>query len=196
MAENTAEDLSQCPIYLSSIGIEVWRPVPDCPNYQASNMGRFKRLAKHLKRKNDAGYLVPELIMAQKSTDSRGYYQIRVFDNNGNRITYSSHRLTALIFIPNPLNLPQVNHKKGIKKDNRACELEWITHQGNIDHAVETGLMKRGGQLPYSKLVLDLQTGIYYESITEAAIAKDYKNRTLHHWLIGDRANRSSLILV
>jgi hypothetical protein len=196
MADQTSPVVSTCPIYLSSIGIEVWAQVPNFPNCQVSNMGRFKSLERRINRPNDKGYIRPEKIMLQKSTDTSGYFQIRFTDHLGNRYRFSSHRLVALVFIPNPNNLPFINHKKGIKTDNRACAIEWTTHQENIDHAVETGLMKRGADLPYSKLVLDFQTGIYYDSITEAAIAKGYKNRTLHHWLIGDRANRSSLVLV
>ncbi len=82
---------------------------------------------------------------------SRGYKQAWLSKNNVCR-GMSVHRLVATAFIPNPNNLPEVNHKNGIKSDNRKENLEWCTHQGNMDHAKNHGLMAIGEKSGQSKL--------------------------------------------
>jgi hypothetical protein len=64
------------------------------------------------------------------------------------------HILVATHFIPNPDNLPEVNHKYGDKSDNRAISLEWSSRSDNIRHAFRTGLIKplKGAQHPKAKL--------------------------------------------
>jgi hypothetical protein len=54
---------------------------------------------------------------------------------------YFVHRLVAQTYIPNPFNLPEVNHKDGNKANCNDWNLEWATHQGNIIHAHKNGLI-------------------------------------------------------
>lgn len=79
-------------------------------------------------------------------------YSVVNIRKDGIRQPVYVHRLVAEAFIPNTLDLLEVNHKNGIKTDNWQENLEWVTGQENKDHAVEFGLTKRGQYLPQARL--------------------------------------------
>ena len=86
----------------------------------------------------------------------RGYENVKLYVN-GIRMSRLVHRLVAQAWIENPLCLPQINHKNGVKHDNRIDNLEWCTGQENVDHAISTGLITpglktRGENGPLAKL--------------------------------------------
>jgi len=65
---------------------------------------------------------------------------LSVIDKNNNRVNIRMHRIIAELFIPNPNNLPMVNHINGKKDDNRVENLEWVTASENTQHAFDIGL--------------------------------------------------------
>ena len=69
----------------------------------------------------------------------QGYERVCLFKMDRER-RYRVHRLVAAAFIPNPDNLPQVNHIDGNKRNNHVSNLEWITNEDNMRHAKEHGL--------------------------------------------------------
>lgn len=117
--------------------MEIWKPISDLPAYSVSNMGRVMRIDPV-----PTGSTWPGKIMALN--DSKGYNYVCLYANN-KRYRRAVHRLVAEAFIPNPLNLPEVNHKYGITKDNRDTELEWASRIDNHFHALKTGLRKTYG---------------------------------------------------
>ena len=105
-----------------------------------------------------------------------GYFVIH-FQNAGRRQTSKKvHRLVAETFILNPENKPQVNHKNGVKTDNRVQNLEWVTCSENIEHAFKIGLIKsvRGVDSPHAKLTELHVMEIYKSPDRHVDIGKKY----------------------
>lgn len=74
-----------------------------------------------------------------------GYLQITV-GKTGNRSQYRVHRMVAQAFIPNPNNLPEINHKDYDRTNNSVDNLEWCTHIENIEHSAGTGHFSHYGE--------------------------------------------------
>ncbi len=107
-----------------------WVPAPDAPElFMVSRKGElFSLRSKKIVSQNPVG---------------NGYmaHVTKVGGRNGTNLCIKTHIQVAKAFHPNPENKPEVNHKNGIKTCNEDWNVEWSTHQDNIKHAYETGLM-------------------------------------------------------
>lgn len=113
-----------------------WRSIKGYEGvYEVSNDGRVRRIAGWSNKNN--GYRHPTGELKQDCV--KGYPQIALY-KNGEKKRFKVHRLVASAFLPNPLNLPQVNHKDGNKGNNNVKNLEWVTQSQNMKHARDTGL--------------------------------------------------------
>ena len=104
-----------------------------------------------------------------------GRYLSVVIWNNHKRKVMSVHRLVAETFIPNPDNRPEVNHKNGIKWDNRVENLEWVTKSENMNHAILNGLSNSIGETHYGAKLTEEQV----IQIRELYATKKYTQRQL-----------------
>ena len=93
--------------------------------YKVTNQGRVYSLIskKFLKPQSDKGYL-----------------RVHLYKNNKQK-NYKVHRLVANAFIPNPMNLPEVNHINEVKSDNRVSNLEWCSASYNCRYGARTARM-------------------------------------------------------
>ena len=106
---------------------EKWKIMEEFPKYLISNKGRIKTL---------------NTLEDKKVFVKEDGYISTVLTKNGKQYYKYVHRLVAEAFVKNKYNKEQVNHINGIKGDNRAGNLEWVTPSENIRHAIETGLLK------------------------------------------------------
>ena len=140
---------------------EIWKKITDFP-YEISNLGNVRniRTGKILKQ----------------NKDSSGYPQVELFYNN-KRKSIRIHRIVAEYFIPNPNNLPQVNHKDENKWNNVVSNLEWCDITYNANYGTRG---KRIGE-KHKKPVLCVETGEIFKSSEEAALKYNVKKHCIQH---------------
>jgi len=116
---------------------ELWAIIDGFEDYQVSNLGRVRRWTNAKRGACVGKILKPGL--------TKGGHPLVALSRDGVAHSKNVLRLVAIAFIPNPLNLPEVNHKDGIKTHNIFTNLEWRTGAGNMQHAVRNGLTSGDG---------------------------------------------------
>lgn len=155
--------------------MEEWKPVVRYEGlYEVSNLGNVRAVEKLRRGRSRSGREFVYIRKAgplKKILKSIGYEQVGLGKRGVMRCELV-HRLVAEAFLPNPLNKPQVNHKNGVKHDNRLENLEWATSSENGLHA-------------YRVLgVVPQQLGKFGEhhSTSKAVIQKTLDGKTVKRW--------------
>lgn len=113
------------------MNMEIWKDIKGYEGlYQVSNMGRIKSLGNGESNKS-------KLKVMKQQINYKGYPMVNLC-KNGVPKGFSVHRLVAEAFIPNPNNLPQVNHIDEIKTNNCVENLEWCTAEYNVKYGTRT----------------------------------------------------------
>lgn len=108
-----------------------FKPIPGHPRYEISKEGIIRNSEN---KKIKSQYI-----------GSTGYYMVSFSYNNKSKPA-RVHRLLAITYLPNPKNLPEINHEDGIKTNNFLSNIKWSNHEDNVKHAFRTGLVNNTGE--------------------------------------------------
>lgn len=147
---------------------EVWKQYPDYDFIEVSNLGRVRTKDRYVPSKNGSKRLVKGRIL-KPWINNRGYMSVH-FRANDKSVQLLIHRAVVTCFLPNPLRLPEVNHKDNNPKNNSVSNLEWCTSQYNHDYKKIFGTSP--AQIQGRPIfAVDLKTGkvLRFETQREAA---------------------------
>ena len=113
---------------------ETWLPVKDFEGlYEVSSFAKIRSVERFIVLDTHT-YLKKQKELTQFN-DGRGYLHVKLYDGKANPKSLTVHRIVAIAFVPNPNNLPEVNHIDGNKLNNYPENFEWTSRRDNIKHA-------------------------------------------------------------
>lgn len=156
---NSVEDLDD----------EIWKDIEGYEGYyQVSNLGRVKSLPRWIYYSDGRKYFYDSVLLREKR--NRGYLHVDLTINS-DLSTQKVHRLVAKAFIPNPYNLPQVNHKDENKENNCANNLEWCDNDYNIHYGTAIQRAHKNNVQLNPITLTNIETGEkrHYDRVLDAA---------------------------
>ena len=116
---------------------EIWRDIKGFEGlYQVSNLGRVRTVSHKVLMTDGRVYTVNEKILTGDKSNN-GYLAVHLWYKGKSKHLYI-HRLVAETFIPNPNNLPCINHKDEDKTKNCVDNLEWCSYEYNANYGTRT----------------------------------------------------------
>lgn len=168
--------------------MELWKDVKGYEGlYQVSNYGNVRSVTRKREvseKKRDRCY---EAMVqgTERKKFVRGEYLTVVLSKNSKKSSFSVHRLVAEAFIPNPYNLPQVNHKDENKLNNNAENLEWVTAKQNMNYGTlpERRKHRKTRATPVIQYDKDGNFVAEYRSIVEASRITGVSKANIENYL-------------
>ena len=136
------------------VNFELWKDIEGFEGlYQVSTWARVRSLDRWITYKNGVKRFFKSEIL-KPSYNKDGYLIVYLY-KNGKRTSFLVHRLVARAFIPNPDNLPLINHKDEVKDNNYPYNLEWCTDEYNKNYG--TAIKRRAEKLSKKVYQYDLK---------------------------------------
>lgn len=151
----------------------MWKPIKDWEWYMVDEYGNIKN--------SRTGRIL------DGDKNSIGYSRVCLYDGERKQ-RFFRHRLVAECFIPNPDNLPEVNHKDGDKDNCYFENLEWCTRSHNEQHAWQNHLKEyNSGTIPNKPFIVEFENGTFKEYSSQKILAKELSlsQATVGGWLVG-----------
>lgn len=163
---------------------EIWKDVPNYEGfYEVSNLGNVRSTSREVISYNGTRTIKGKLIRKHLN---RGYQNV-AFSKEGRVTTQKVHRIVMAAFKGESDLL--VNHIDSNKANNNLSNLEYCTNKENCIHAIEKGNYRRN-------IILDMNTGVFYDSTKELANLLGMGRELLNARLLGRRINKTSYKIV
>lgn len=176
---------------------EIWQALPGVTGVEVSTFGRVRTLDRMISSENRT-YSKKGRVLKQ-CDKGNGYFIVSI-KVDGKQTSKLVHRLIAQTFIPNPDNLPEINHKDCDKTNNSVENLEWVTHEENIAYRDKLGHTAKNNAPKSPVFAIDLVTlevshfrsqneagrelGVFQQHINNVIKGK-YK-QTHGYWFVND----------
>lgn len=147
---------------------EIWKDIEGYTGlYQVSNLGRIKSLPRTIASGiYYSNIRTTDEIIKSTTVSNAGYELVALYKGNKEK-RFTVHRLVAEAFIPNPHNLPQVNHKDENKLNNNCGNLEWCTRKYNANYGTSRQRLSDIRKIPVIQLDENDTVVCRYEFVTE-----------------------------
>lgn len=137
----------------------MWKQLKNFSKYEVSTSGVVRNIktGNNLKPRNN-----------KPSRNNKGYYVFDLYNDAGIKKSLKRSRILAILFIDNPENFPEVDHKDGDTHNDTLNNLEWVSKSENCNRAAKKRSNSRYTTLDTEKLILQLRgEGLTYSKISE-----------------------------